>query len=96
MIGPDSLVERRLKMVEAEMDGERIALAVESGTCYGFNRSATRIWDLLDTPRTVSEIVADLTERFDVDAELRARNAGAAARACRRRARRPARRRLTA
>lgn len=67
MIGPDSIVERRLETVEAELHGDRIALSIETGTCYGFNRSASRIWDLLETPRAVSEIVADLSGRFDVE-----------------------------
>jgi hypothetical protein len=54
-------------MLEAEVDGELVALDVESGTCYSFNRSATRIWQLLDEPRTVGSLRDALLAEFDVD-----------------------------
>jgi hypothetical protein len=69
MIGPDSIVERRLEVLEADLHGDRIALSIDTGTCYGFNATASRIWELLETPRAVRAIVADLVRRFEVDAE---------------------------
>ena len=54
-------------MVEAEADGELIALDVEKGTCYGFNRTATRIWQLLEQPRTIGSLRDALLEEFDVE-----------------------------
>ena len=54
-------------LLEAEADGEIVALNVESGICYGFNSSATRIWSLIEQPRTVGEICATLVAQFDVE-----------------------------
>ena len=34
--------------VEAEIDNEIVALNIETGTCYGLNRVASRIWSLLE------------------------------------------------
>lgn len=65
-----ALVARRLPgLVEAEVDGELVALHIENGTCYSFNRTAARIWALLDRPKSVAEICADLTGEFDIDAD---------------------------
>ena len=63
----DEVVRRCAQLVEAEVDGELVALHVERGPCYGFNGTATRIWNLLDEPRRVSELRDALLEEFDVD-----------------------------
>jgi len=52
------LVTRTEGLIEAEVDGEIVALHVETGTCYGFNLPATRIWALLERPMTVEELRA--------------------------------------
>jgi hypothetical protein len=63
------LVSRRDGLVEAEVDGEIVALHVDNGTCYGFNQTATAIWKLLEQPRRTSEICDALAGEFDVDRE---------------------------
>ncbi|MDB5706215.1 MAG: hypothetical protein JWN66_3331 [Sphingomonas bacterium] len=63
-----SLTAHRLPgLVEAEVDGELVALHIENGTCYSFNATAARIWALVDRPKTVTEICAALAAEFDVD-----------------------------
>ena len=65
-----NLVARRLPgLVEAEVDGELVALHIEKGTCYSFNVTAARIWALLDRPKNVAEICAALAAEFEVDAQ---------------------------
>ena len=65
----DLLVRRRVGLLEAEVDGELVALDVDQGTCYGFNATATRIWALIEPPKRVSELRDALLEEYDVDAE---------------------------
>ena len=65
----DSLVRRRGQLIEAEVDDELIGLEVEQGTCFGFNRTATRIWALLETPRRFSELRDVLLGEYEVDRE---------------------------
>jgi hypothetical protein len=66
-VGEDRMVRRTGEMIEAEVDGELVALHVDNGTCYGFNGTATRIWALLEQPRRFSELKAELLQEFDVD-----------------------------
>lgn len=61
------VISRAGELMEAEVDGELIALHVDSGTCYGFNNTATRIWALLSSPRTLADLCRLLTAEFDVE-----------------------------
>lgn len=63
----DAIVHRRGGLIEAEVDGELVALHVENGTCYGFNGTATQIWAMVAEPRSVLEIRNALVAQFDVD-----------------------------
>ena len=66
-MGDDKMVRRTGEMIETEVDGELVALHVDNGTCYGFNGTATRIWALIEQPRRLSELKAELLREFDVD-----------------------------
>ena len=61
----DVLIERRGGLIEAEVDGELVALHVENGTCYGFNGTATRIWSLLEEPMSLGQLCEALSLEFD-------------------------------
>ena len=63
----DPWVHRRGGLIEAEVDGELVALHAENGTCYGFNGTATRIWGMIAEDRRVSSLRDALAEQFDVD-----------------------------
>lgn len=54
-------------MVEADAAGELVGLHIERGTCYCFNATATRIWQLIEAPRTVDDLCAALMAEHDVD-----------------------------
>lgn len=63
----DILVLRRAGLIEAEVDGELVALHVDKGTCYGFNGTATRIWAMIAEPKRLDELRDALVAEYDVD-----------------------------
>jgi len=63
----ETFVRRSTALLEAEVDSELVGLHVETGTCYGFNLPATRIWALIEEPKTVSAICDALLDEFEVD-----------------------------
>lgn len=63
------VASRKSGLIEAEVDGEMVALHVENGTCYGFNGTATRIWAMLGEPKRVSELRDALLAEYDIDAD---------------------------
>ena len=66
----DTRVERAATAISTEIDGELVALDVTRGVCYGLNRVGTRIWQLLDAPRSAKEISEILTDEFDVPSKV--------------------------
>jgi hypothetical protein len=65
----DPFVRRRAELLEAEVDGELVALHVDKGTCYGFNSTATKVWALIEQPKRLSELQDELLAEYDVDPE---------------------------
>ena len=52
-------------LLEADVNGEIVALHVEKGQCYGMNGVASRVWELLAEPMARGELCAKLTAEFD-------------------------------
>lgn len=67
---PELIVHRGADLIEAEVDGEIVALHVENGQCYGFNGTATIIWKLIETPRSVASVRDELLQKFDVEPDV--------------------------
>jgi hypothetical protein len=59
---------RSEEMLEAEVNGEIVALHIAKGKCYGLNGVASRIWTMLADPVSAEEICASLGDEYDVDA----------------------------
>ena len=62
-----SVIARTSGMIDAEIGGELVGLHVDSGTCYGFNATATRIWSMIETPMAFGDLCTALTSHFAVD-----------------------------
>jgi hypothetical protein len=63
-MNPDAVVVRSQALMEAEVDGELVGLHVAKGVCYGFNKTATRLWLLIEQPRVLSELIDQLMREF--------------------------------
>jgi len=48
------------------MDNETVMMSIENGEYYGINSVGSRIWELLDQPRSILELTDLLLEEFDV------------------------------
>jgi hypothetical protein len=47
---------------------EVVMMSVEASCYYGLNAVASRIWELLETPKTIAQLCAQICEEFEVDA----------------------------
>jgi hypothetical protein len=66
---PDTALARNRTIIYAATGPEEmVMMSVEVGRYYGLNAVATRIWELLETPRNASELCRHILEEFDVDA----------------------------
>jgi hypothetical protein len=66
-ITPDTLIHAVPGQVSTEMDDEAVILHVASGRYYSLAGVGNRIWKLLETPRTLADLVAQVTEEYDVE-----------------------------
>lgn len=65
--GFDRAVGQSDAATTAEIDGQLVALDMVTGTCFGLNRIATRIWQLIEQPATARAIARALLAEYDVD-----------------------------
>lgn len=69
-LNTDSTVYRNPEMLSSDMDGEKVMMSIENGEYYGLNQIGSRIWELIETPKTIDELIGKLTDEFDVSPEL--------------------------
>lgn len=62
-------ITRHTDMLSAEIGGEAVMMSIENGAYFGLNPVATRIWDLIEQPKTIAELVQTITDEYDVSAE---------------------------
>ena len=53
-----------------DLKGEAVILHMSSGVYFGLEGVGFDVWQLIQTPRTVAEVVADLRSRFDVSPHI--------------------------
>lgn len=67
-------ISRSKHVIWNVVDGEAVLLNTQSGIYYGMNKTASAVWNLLEVPKTVEEIVLELLKRFSVEHETLSRD----------------------
>lgn len=63
---PSSQICARPGLVSQELDGETVILHLDGGRYFELNRVGTRVWELLQQPRTVGALAEIMVREFDV------------------------------
>jgi hypothetical protein len=58
------------ELLESDVDEEIVALDVDKGQCYGLNAVGSRVWRLLDSPKSLGEICSALEEEYEVEPDV--------------------------
>lgn len=69
MIHRTSIVRAATRPISRDLEGETIILQLDVGRYFGLNAVASRVWALLQQPRSVGDIRDVLTEEYEVDPE---------------------------
>jgi hypothetical protein len=77
-VSGNEAVRRRTGLLEAELEEGLVGLHIDQGVCFGFNTTATRIWQLTEQPITKAALCEMLLNEFDVDPQTCAEQVGAA------------------
>lgn len=62
-------ITRHSDMLSAEIGGEAIMMSIENGAYFGLNPVATRIWDLIEQPKSVAALIQTITDEYEVSSE---------------------------
>lgn len=60
-------IQRNADLIVQNLDQDVVMANLETGSYFGLERSSKRIWELLDRPKTVGEICAQLAREFQVE-----------------------------
>jgi len=70
LIDEHTVMRRTATLLEAEVDGEVVALDVARGQCYGLDSIGSYVWRLLENDTCIVEICSVLTSEYGVDFEV--------------------------
>jgi hypothetical protein len=67
MLTLNSIIQRDPEVISAEADQDLIMVSIATGYYYGISDAARDIWDAIEHPKRISDLVDDLTASYDVD-----------------------------
>jgi hypothetical protein len=67
LLSVESVVVRSGQLIEAEVQGEVVALDVDRDQCYGLDKVAARIWRMIVAPSRVGDVCNRLAHEYDVE-----------------------------
>ena len=65
---PSTVVRACLRQMSAQIEGRTIVLNFEDGMYYSLDPVGARIWELVQSPQSVADILDAILGEFDVDA----------------------------
>lgn len=65
----NSTIVRSSNQVSTDVDGEAVILGLQSEEYFSLKDVGTRIWDMIQEPKTVKEILDLLLNEYDVEPE---------------------------
>lgn len=69
MINDDSFVRINKDMTHSDLEGETVILDLKSGVYYGLNETGTSIWNLIQRPQSVQEIISAILLKYKIEPE---------------------------
>lgn len=64
------IVRRQGDWLSAKVGDELVMMSAEKGNYIGLSDVGARIWDLIETPRGLDEVCAQLVREFDVTPDV--------------------------
>ncbi len=70
MLTLNSIIQRDSEIIAAEADQDLIMVSIATGYYYGVADVAREIWEAIERPKRVSDLINDLTASYHVDSSL--------------------------
>ncbi|MEF3308989.1 lasso peptide biosynthesis PqqD family chaperone [Paenibacillus sp. GYB004] len=63
----DQVVMQSDGFLASNMNDEKVMMSVESGKYYNLGSIGGRIWELIESPTSVRQVVTSLREEYEID-----------------------------
>lgn len=64
-----TILQRKPGIMTADMDGVTVMMDIETGKYYNLGETGGRIWELLESPLSVGDLIDTLTKEYSVAAK---------------------------
>lgn len=68
-INIDDIISKNLEIDDTDLDGEKVMMNLDKGQYFMMNEVGSRVWDIIEEPTKVNEIINILTNEYDVDSK---------------------------
>ena len=69
MVAEDAIITREETALSSQVEDRVMIMNIDSGTYYEIDKSAARIWDMLEQPKSFGELCDALCRTYEVDRE---------------------------
>ncbi|MGE5458834.1 MAG: lasso peptide biosynthesis PqqD family chaperone [Methanobacterium sp.] len=69
MINMDTVISKTEELVLAELDGKVVMMSIENGQYYGLDEVGSIIWEMMNEPVQVKDVIARLVQEYEVTQE---------------------------
>lgn len=69
MITEETIVSAIEDQVYSVLDDESVILDLDGGIYYGLDMVGTRIWEIIQNPTQVNEVINSIEQEYEVDRE---------------------------
>ncbi|MEG0086999.1 MAG: lasso peptide biosynthesis PqqD family chaperone [Niameybacter sp.] len=65
----ETVIKQEGSMDTSDIDGEKVMMDLDKGSYFMLNDVATHIWDLVESPMKLADVVAHLLGEYEIDEE---------------------------
>jgi len=66
----ETTVARANDLLATDLDDETILMSIEQSSYYGMEKTARRIWELVEKPIKVADLCSQMAEEYRVEPEV--------------------------
>ncbi len=62
-----TIIQRNTDILASDIDGEKVMMSIQQGEYYGLGKTGSFIWDNIEKPIAIKDLVDLITEKYDVN-----------------------------
>ena len=64
-----TIIQRNTDILASDIDGEKVMMSIQQGEYYGLGKTGSFIWDHIEQPISINDLVDLITEKYEVSKE---------------------------